>query len=202
MLVAAAAPAQSAPPTDGVSSSKSKGGSDNPEHPLKLAQKKAAQKKEALERRLKGDKAFQGKVAKVGKGQYVELQREATDPVFVMLVEFGNEQYPNPIFQGAPPDGSTTDVTGPLHNEIPEPDRSVDNSTLWQADYDVLAIDGDVFVAHGRTRYLTDDRKSVDREFANVFVCRFDEDGRCREFTEYYMRRRPEPEPDEEPAAG
>jgi hypothetical protein len=72
----------------------------------------------------------------------------------------------------------------------------------WQADYDVLAVDGDVFVAHGRTRYLTDDRKSVDREFANVFVCRFDEDGRCREFTEYYMRRRPEPEPDEEPAAG
>jgi hypothetical protein len=42
----------------------------------------------------------------------------------------------------------------------------------------------------------------VDREFANVFVCRFDEDGRCREFTEYYMRRRPEVEPDEPPEAG
>ena len=56
----------------------------------------------------------------------------------------------------------------------------------------VLAVDGDVFVAHGRTRYLTDDRREVDREFANVFVCRFDAEGRCREFTEYYMRRRPE----------
>ena len=60
----------------------------------------------------------------------------------------------------------------------------------------------DVFVAHGRTRYLTDDRREVDREFANIFVCRFDADGRCREFTEYYMRRRPEAEPDEPPAAG
>ncbi|HYH92633.1 MAG TPA: nuclear transport factor 2 family protein [Candidatus Saccharimonadales bacterium] len=72
----------------------------------------------------------------------------------------------------------------------------------WEADYDVLAVDGDVFVAHGRTRYLTDDRTDIDREFANIFVCRFDADGRCREFTEYYMRRRPEPADDEPPAAG
>jgi len=77
-----------------------------------------------------------------------------------------------------------------------------DEPGSWQADYDVLAIDGDVFVAHGRTRYLTDDRREVDREFGNVFVCRFDADGRCREFTEYYMRRRPEVSDDEPPAAG
>ena len=66
----------------------------------------------------------------------------------------------------------------------------------WTADYEVLAMDGDTFVAHGRTRYLTDDRSAVDREFANVFVCRFDDEGRCREFTEWYMRRRPEAIPD------
>ena len=66
----------------------------------------------------------------------------------------------------------------------------------WEADYEVLAIDGDTYVAHGRTRYLTDDRSGVDREFANVFVCRFDGHGRCREFTEWYMRRRPEAIPD------
>lgn len=72
----------------------------------------------------------------------------------------------------------------------------------WQADYEVLAVDGDIFIAHGRTRYLTDDRRDVDREFANVFVCRFDGEGRCREFTEYYMRRRPEAADDEPPPAG
>jgi hypothetical protein len=66
----------------------------------------------------------------------------------------------------------------------------------WEADYEVLAVDGDTYVGHGRTRYLTDDRSAVDREFANVFVCRFDDDGRCREFTEWYMRRRPEALPD------
>jgi hypothetical protein len=77
-----------------------------------------------------------------------------------------------------------------------------DEPGSWQADYEVLAIDGDVFVAHGRTRYLTDDRRETDREFANIFVCRFDAEGRCREFTEYYMRRRPEAVGDEPPAAG
>ena len=71
-----------------------------------------------------------------------------------------------------------------------------DEPGSWEADYEVLAIDGDVHVAHGRTRYLTDDRAGVDREFANIFVCRFDDEGRCREFTEYYMRRRPEAIPD------
>jgi len=71
-----------------------------------------------------------------------------------------------------------------------------DEPGSWEADYEVLAVDGDTFVAHGRTRYLTDDRSAVDREFANVFVCRFDDDGRCREFTEWFMRRRPEALPD------
>jgi hypothetical protein len=71
-----------------------------------------------------------------------------------------------------------------------------DEPSSWEADYEVLAVDGDAYVAHGRTRYLTDDRSAIDREFANVFVCRFDDDGRCREFTEWYMRRRPEALPD------
>ena len=71
-----------------------------------------------------------------------------------------------------------------------------DEPGSWEADYEVLAIDGDTHVAHGRTRYLTDDRTGVDREFANIFVCRFDDEGRCRDFTEWYMRRRPEAIPD------
>jgi len=68
--------------------------------------------------------------------QYVELAREKTDRIFVILVEFGNERHP------AYPDKDTNPSTpgpvrfdGPLHNEIPEPDRSVDNSTVWQPDY-------------------------------------------------------------------
>jgi immune inhibitor A len=128
--------AQSADPAAAAQGSKDTSQGHTPEHPLAIAKKKEAQKRAALEKRIKGDKAFQGKTAKVGKGQYVELERAGTDPVFVLIVEFGDEQYPNPVFQGPPPDKSTTDVTGPLHNQIPEPDRSTDNSTLWQLDYD------------------------------------------------------------------
>ncbi|WP_427891351.1 immune inhibitor A domain-containing protein [Kribbella sp. GL6] len=79
----------------------------------------------------KGTKNAKGKV-----DQYVELSREKTDRIFVVLAEFGNERHPNY------PDQDTSTATpgparfdGPVRNQIPAPDRSVDNSTIWQADY-------------------------------------------------------------------
>ena len=158
-----------APSAAAAASSKDKAnGSHTPKHPLPIAHKQAALKKAALQKRLKGDPAFQGKTAKTGKGQYVELQREGTDPVFVLLVEFGDAQYPNPIFQGPPPDGSTTDVTGPLRNEIPAPDRSVDNSTLWQADYDV---------AHYQDMYFNRMAKYYETQSSNRYSVKGDVNG-------------------------
>jgi len=57
----------------------------------------------------------------------------------------------------------------------------------WSAEYRPFAIDGDVAVARGESRYLTDDRTAVARTYHNVFLCRFDGDGRCREFVELFM---------------
>ncbi|MGH3923635.1 MAG: immune inhibitor A domain-containing protein, partial [Pseudonocardiaceae bacterium] len=70
------------------------------------------------------------------KSQYVELARETTDRIFVILAEFGNERHPDYPDQDTDPDtpGPAT-FEGPLHNAIPAPNRSVDNSTVWQADY-------------------------------------------------------------------
>jgi hypothetical protein len=45
-------------------------------------------------------------------------------------------------------------------------------------------------VAIGTSRYLAADGDAVDREFHNVFLCRFDDDGRCCEFTELYLERK------------
>ncbi|TCN37707.1 immune inhibitor A [Kribbella orskensis] len=68
--------------------------------------------------------------------QYVELSREKTDRIFVVLAEFGNERHPSyPDQDTAPGTPGPTTFEGPLHNAIPEPDRAVDNSTVWQADY-------------------------------------------------------------------
>jgi immune inhibitor A len=68
--------------------------------------------------------------------QYVELAREKTDRIFVVLAEFGNERHPDYPDQDTDPDTPGPAVfDGPLHNKIPEPDRTVDNSTIWQPDY-------------------------------------------------------------------
>jgi immune inhibitor A len=68
--------------------------------------------------------------------QYVELSQERADKVFVILAEFGNQRHPDFPDEDTDPDtpGPTT-FEGPLHNAIPEPDRTKDNSTIWQADY-------------------------------------------------------------------
>ena len=114
------------------------GTSDNLEGPL--AKEQSARRAKALELLATGKIPAGSKVAQIGKGRYVQLAREDTDKIFVVLVEFGNERYPNALFQDKTPAGAPASnaqrFDGPLHNEIPQPDRKVDNSTLWQADYD------------------------------------------------------------------
>ena len=63
-----------------------------------------------------------------------------------------------------------------------------DEPGSWTAEYHPWAVDGDRAVAVGVSRYLAADG-AVDREYHNVFLCRFDAEGRCREFTELFMRR-------------
>ncbi|GLY26055.1 protease [Micromonospora sp. NBRC 101691] len=70
------------------------------------------------------------------KDQYVELAREQTDRIFVILAEFGNERHPNYPDQDTDPNTEgPRRFDGPLRNEIPQPNRAVDNSTVWQEDY-------------------------------------------------------------------
>ncbi|NUR46569.1 MAG: M6 family metalloprotease domain-containing protein [Hamadaea sp.] len=70
------------------------------------------------------------------KDQYVELSRETTDRVFVILAEFGDTRHPSYPDQDTDVNtqGPAT-FEGPLVNSIPEPNRAVDNSTVWQPDY-------------------------------------------------------------------
>ncbi len=97
-----------------------------------LSKTQDAQRQEALEQVISGDakvkerdgsKVVQLK-SKKGAGKYVELGRERTDKIFTILVEFGDQI--DSKFGGTP---------GPLHNKIAKPDRTKDNSTAWQADY-------------------------------------------------------------------
>jgi hypothetical protein len=60
-----------------------------------------------------------------------------------------------------------------------------DEPGSWEARYEPLLVDGDRAVATGETRYADG------RTFSNIFVLAFDGEGRCREFTEWYMEHPP-----------
>jgi SnoaL-like domain len=64
-----------------------------------------------------------------------------------------------------------------------------DEPDTWTAEYRPwLVADGNA-VAAGVSRYLAADHRTVEREYHNVFLCRFDGEGRCREFTELFLKR-------------
>jgi immune inhibitor A len=89
------------------------------------------------------------KAAGIGKNQYVELAREKTDKIFVILAEFGNQRHPDfPDKDTDPNTPGPTTYDGPLHNAIPAPDRTKDNSTVWQADYSPAHY-GDLYFGKG-----------------------------------------------------
>jgi hypothetical protein len=74
----------------------------------------------------------------------------------------------------------------------------------WQASWEPVALDGDVAVTRGVSRYFEPDG-SPKLTYHNVFVLRFDPYGQCASFTDWFMRE-PEPQPeaesDHEPSGG
>ncbi|MGW1554989.1 immune inhibitor A domain-containing protein [Streptomyces sp. NPDC002144] len=97
-----------------------------------LSKTQDAQRREALDQVISGRSQVKDRDgsrvvqlrSKKGDSKYVELGREKTDRIFTILVEFGDQS--DPRYGG---------TAGPLHNRIAQPDRTKDNSTAWQADY-------------------------------------------------------------------
>ncbi len=56
-----------------------------------------------------------------------------------------------------------------------------DEPGSWEAEYRPVLVAGDQAVVVGDTRY------AKDRDFANLFLLTFDDDGRCATFVEWYM---------------
>ncbi|MFF6777822.1 immune inhibitor A domain-containing protein [Streptomyces sp. NPDC012637] len=102
------------------------------------------QRQAAIEQVLNGETKVErrngSQVVKLDNRKYVELAREKTDKIFTILVEFGDQVDNTTLVDRK--DDETDELKpkyggqpGPLHNQIAEPDRSKDNSTAWQADY-------------------------------------------------------------------
>ncbi|MEO7337724.1 MAG: immune inhibitor A domain-containing protein [Caldimonas sp.] len=101
-----------------------KSAGDDMQHPL--GKKQSELRKQGLQKLLNGKVVATGrnKVVQVAKGQFVELAREGEDKIFTILAEFGPTI--NATYGG---------IAGPLRNQIPQPNRTVDNSTIWAPDF-------------------------------------------------------------------
>lgn len=122
------APGESPPPGLSV---KGRANSDDVPHPA--GERRREMRKQGLEEQVRaealgGASRTSGRVHRIGrgkyKGRYVELKRESEDLIFTVLGQFGTQIHP--ALGGAP---------GPLHNQIPQPDRTVDNTTIWAPDF-------------------------------------------------------------------
>ena len=66
---------------------------------------------------------------------------------------------------------------------------SHDEPGTYDASYAPFAVDGDLAVATGTSSYRESPDGPFVRVYDNCFLMRFDDNGRCREFTEFYIRR-------------
>ena len=64
-----------------------------------------------------------------------------------------------------------------------------DSPGTYDGHYEPLLIEGDYAVTNGRSRYFEQDGSTPRAEWDNLFVLRFDSEGRCMEYREWYMPR-------------
>jgi ketosteroid isomerase-like protein len=121
---------------------------------------------------------------------YVEAwksyDRELIGELFAEDVEYRYHPYDEPVV------GRAAVVSSWLGEEAPPGASTPDEPGTFDAAYRAVAVDGDVAVATGSSTYRSEPGGAVEKIYDNCFVMRFDSAGRCREFTEWYMRR-PQP---------
>jgi hypothetical protein len=69
--------------------------------------------------------------------------------------------------------------------------KNQDPPGTYDASYAPIAVDGNIAVAQGRSRYFKDStQKQLTKQWDNVFVIEFDDRGRCRSFSEWFVAPR------------
>ena len=103
--------------------------------------------------------------------------------LFTEDVEYRYHPYDEPVR------GRDAVVASWLGDDAPDGSSTRDAPGTYDAAYAPVAVDGDVVVATGTSRYRDTPEGPVVRTYDNCFVLRFDGDGRCAAFTEYYVER-------------
>jgi ketosteroid isomerase-like protein len=120
-------------------------------------------------------------------GRYIEAwktyDRDQIEALFAEDISYRYHPYDDPI------EGRGAVVASWLGEGESDDASSRDESGTYDAFYRVVAADGDMAVAIGSSTYYSEPGGPVDRIYDNCFVMRFDDEGRCREFTEWFMKR-------------
>jgi ketosteroid isomerase-like protein len=109
--------------------------------------------------------------------------RERIGALFAEDVEYRYHPYDEPVR------GRTAVVRSWLGEDENTDASTRDAPGTFDAAYHAVAVDGDVAVATGSSSYRAEPGGAVNKAFDNCFVLRFDPAGRCREFTEWYIKR-------------
>ena len=66
--------------------------------------------------------------------------------------------------------------------------ESKDPAGTYDAEYEVVAIDGETHVANGHSDYYDGPGGPLRDQYFNVYICRFNSAGECTHFTEYWIQ--------------
>ena len=143
--------------------------------PGPLSGKVEAEQKAATEQLLAGTAKVEthgtSTSVKLGRDKYVELGRERTDKIFTILVDFSDQvDTTTTLPNGTVKYGGTP---GPAHNQIAQPDRTADNSTAWQADYNQ---------AHYQDLYFSKTQNSLKTFYEKQSSGRYSVDGQVTDW--------------------
>jgi hypothetical protein len=114
---------------------------------------------------------------------WLSYEPDAISALFSEDVMYRYHPYDNPIL------GRDAVVASWLGESDSEDASTRDDPGTYEATYAPVAVDGDVVVATGRSTYRRTSDGPVVGVYENCFVMRFDDAGRCRDYTEYYIER-------------
>jgi ketosteroid isomerase-like protein len=109
--------------------------------------------------------------------------RDAIGALFADDVEYRYHPYDDPV-------RGRDSVVAAWREEAEFPGASGrDEPGIYDGSYRAVAIDGDVAVAVGQSTYTDGPDGPMAEVYDNCFLLRFDAEGRCREFTEWFVKR-------------
>ena len=141
LATALSVPATATPPADPAPSAAPEELDDRSDA-LESERRELTQK--ATELVISGEREVQNRggsqAVRVAPGQWAQYGQQDSDNILTFLVEFGEQEDPR-AGTDINPSPTVEDIfpttgAGPLHNRIPKPDRSVDNTTYWTDDFD------------------------------------------------------------------